>query len=187
MRRACSYITPTRSSKVQQGQEAEKNYWCQGQTIQHDNLQASLCSGLRANNQEIWDNGFIQYTDSKSAIVFLIASLIKSHQSELTHRLSRMWYRMSNKSQNFINQITIKERCAGFYKVMLDEINKDQNPLLPIPAPWPVLEDGDMPGDLTEHYWIPKVATVRNLTSWLAKNLEDPALRVSVQSLSVDG
>ena len=186
-RSARSYITPTRSSKARQGHEAEKNYWRQGQTIQHDDLQASLYPGLRADDQEIWDNGFIQYTDGKSAIVSLIASLSKSHQSELAHRLSRMWYRTSNKNQNFINQITVKERRTGFYKAMLDEINKDQNPPLPVPAPQPVLEDGDTPGNLTEHYWIPKAATVRNLTSWLAENEEDPALRVSVQPSSVDG
>ena len=141
MRSACSYITPTRSSKAQQGHEAVKTYWCQGQTIQHVDLQDALYPRLRANDQEIWDNGFVQYPDSKSAIITLIASLIKSHQSKLAHHLSRMWYRMSNKNCNFIDQITRKERCTWFYRVMLDEINKGQ---VNLPAPQPILEDGDL-------------------------------------------
>ena len=91
---------------------------------------------------------------------------------------------MSNKNRNFIDQITVKERRTWFYRVMLDEINKGQ---VNLPAPQPILEDGDLLGNPSEHYWIPKVVTVRNLTSWLAKNQGDPALRVSVQSSSVDG
>ena len=117
----------------------------------------------------------------------LIASLNRSQQSELAHRLSRMWYRMSNKNRNFIGQITIKERHTWFYKTMRDELIKGQNTPVPLPAPQPVREEEDTPGDPSQRYWIPKAATVRDLTSWLAKNRGDPALRVSVHPLPVVG
>jgi hypothetical protein len=72
---------------------------------------------------------------------------------------------------------------------MMEEINKGQKPHVPVPTPQPGLEDeGDTPDGPSEHYWIPKAVTVRDLTSWLVTNQGDPALRVSVCSfLSVVG
>ena len=61
---------------------------------------------------------------------------------------------------------------------MLEEINK--GPSDPVPAPQPDLDDGDTPSDPSERYYLPKAATVRDLTGWLAENQGDPALRVSV-------
>ena len=99
-------------------------------------------------------------------------------QSELAHRLSKMWYRTSNRNRNFVSQITAKESRTRFYTAMLEEINKGAPD--PVTAPEPDLEDGDTPSDPGERYRIPKAATVRDLTGWLAENQGDPALRVSV-------
>ena len=110
-----------------------------------------------------------------------IVLLNKSQQSELAHRLSKMWYRVSNKNRAFINQITSRECRTRFYCAMLEEINKEQNPPASVPESQPRLNNGDTPSHSSERYWIPKAATVKDLTSWLVENRGDPALRVSVR------
>jgi hypothetical protein len=73
-----------------------------------------------------------------------------------------------------------------YYKAMMEAINKGQSRPDSVPTPRPDCDDkGDTPGDPSKHYWIPKAATVRDLTSWLAEHQGDPCLRVSVRSLSV--
>ena len=63
---------------------------------------------------------------------------------------------------------------------MLEEINKEQNPPTSVPESQPCLDNGDTPSRSSEQYWIPKAATVKDLTSWLVENWGDPALHVSV-------
>ena len=81
---------------------------------------------------------------------------------------------MSNKNRDFVKQMTDKETCARFYDEMMDAINKNLNPPIPMPSPQP-----DAQSSLNEHYYIPKSVTVRDLASWLSENQGDPALRVS--------
>lgn len=81
---------------------------------------------------------------------------------------------MSNKNRDFVKQMTDKETRARFYDEMMDAINKNLNPPIPVPSPQP-----DAQSSLNEHYYIPKSATVRDLAGWLSENQGDPALRVS--------
>jgi hypothetical protein len=117
----------------------------------------------------------------------MIASLNWSQQSELAHRLSKMWFRISNKNYGFISQITMKETRTQFYASMQEEIKKGQNP--PVPGTTRLQadpEDGeDTPNNPSEHYSIPKCVTTRDITSWLVENQGDPALQVSDRPLSV--
>jgi hypothetical protein len=108
------------------------------------------------------------------------------------HCLSKIWYRMSNKNQGFIRQITVKEMRTRHYREMCQELAKGQtmhtpdtrnvhqeatsNPHSPTA---PASEDVS-PGDPTERYQIAKThASSYNIGEWLHQNQGDPALRVS--------
>ncbi|KAH9003209.1 hypothetical protein EDB86DRAFT_2799659, partial [Lactarius hatsudake] len=103
---------------------------------------------------------------------------------ELAHRLSKMWYRSSNRNRGFVGQITSKESRTRFYTAMLAELEKGQpesppnsetRPQSPQP-PHPEVED-DAPSNPSERYWMSKSsAIVRDLTKWLIDNRNDPAL-----------
>ncbi|KAH9039665.1 hypothetical protein EDB85DRAFT_2141171 [Lactarius pseudohatsudake] len=107
--------------------------------------------------------------------------------SELAHRLSKMWYRSSNRNRGFIGQITSKESRTRFYAAMLAELEKGQNPpnseTRPQSPQPPRPEDGDdAPSNPSERYWMSKSsATVRDLTEWLIDNRNDPALHAFKQ------
>ncbi|KAH9167309.1 hypothetical protein EDB89DRAFT_2075020 [Lactarius sanguifluus] len=81
--------------------------------------------------------------------------------SELAHRLSKMWYRSSNKNRGFIGQITSKESRTRFYAAMLAELEKGQSPpnsetrpQSPQP-PRPEVGD-DALSNPSERYWMSK-------------------------------
>jgi hypothetical protein len=105
-------------------------------------------------------------------------------QSELAHRLSKLWFRLSNRNRDFVSQIANKESCTRYYATLLKDLTEAQvpptseaTPLEPNPADG---EDGRYkPGD---RYWMSKKhATSRNLTEWLIENKTDRALHVSVK------
>ena len=58
---------PTRASKPRQGENTEKDQCREGQAVQYEHLQDPLYTRLCRYDPEVWDDGFIQYPDSKSA------------------------------------------------------------------------------------------------------------------------
>ncbi|KAH9018100.1 hypothetical protein EDB85DRAFT_1874003 [Lactarius pseudohatsudake] len=87
--------------------------------------------------------------------------------SELAHRLSKMWYRTSNKNRGFIGQIASKESRTRFYAAMFEDKTST--------ATTRRREDGLR--NPSERYWMPKMyASCRNLTEWLIDNQADHAL-----------
>ncbi|KAH9012682.1 hypothetical protein EDB84DRAFT_1278570, partial [Lactarius hengduanensis] len=101
--------------------------------------------------------------------------------SELAHRLSKMWYRTSNKNRGFIGQIASKESRTQFYAAMFEELAASSAAAPSTPEarhPQPQPEDGeDGLRNPSERYWMPKTyASCRNLTEWLIDNQADRAL-----------
>ncbi|KAH9025567.1 hypothetical protein EDB84DRAFT_1564035 [Lactarius hengduanensis] len=110
--------------------------------------------------------------------------------SELTHRLSKMWYRMSNKNHRYIQQIADRESRNRFYTAMCEELSKGQVPSAsvsgneledagPPPIAHPPLQHEEAsPTDPGERYWMPKTdASTWDLGDWLYQRRGDPALR----------
>ncbi|KAH9026768.1 hypothetical protein EDB85DRAFT_1821615, partial [Lactarius pseudohatsudake] len=110
--------------------------------------------------------------------------------SELTHRLSKMWYRMSNKNRRYIQQIADRESRNRFYTAMCEELSKGQVPSAsvsgnelegagPPPIAHPPLQHEEAsPTDPGERYWMPKTdASTWDLGDWLYQHRGDPALR----------
>ncbi|KAH9017840.1 hypothetical protein EDB84DRAFT_1566683 [Lactarius hengduanensis] len=108
--------------------------------------------------------------------------------SELTHRLSKVWYRMSNKNRGFLRQITNKEIRTRFYDTMCQELAKDRTTSTPTtvgsPHLHPAPESEDVPSsDPSERYQMPKAySSIQDLGEWLHENRGDPALRVSLRT-----
>jgi hypothetical protein len=110
-------------------------------------------------------------------------------QSELAHRLSKMWYALSNKNKKFVAQVANKENRARFYrdlKKRLDDTRGGGDEQAPGAAASASERTQHITGDddlqLTdpkERYHIGTRATIQHdLLSWLHDNLQDPAFKV---------
>ena len=103
-------------------------------------------------------------------------------QSELAHRLSKMWYRLSNRTRGFVGQITNRESRTRFYDDMLKNLSEAQeSSTSEVTRPDPRMEDrDDMQDHWDEQYWMSKKRhTHTDLTQWLIENKSDRALKVS--------
>ncbi|KAH9161682.1 hypothetical protein EDB89DRAFT_2029564 [Lactarius sanguifluus] len=104
--------------------------------------------------------------------------------SELAHRLSKMWYRSSNKNRDFIRQVANKESRTRFYATMLEVLAQGQSPSTPATlftnsCERPNSRDEEAtPNNPSVRYQMSKSsATSRDLTWWLLENQDDRALR----------
>jgi hypothetical protein len=107
-------------------------------------------------------------------------------QSELAHRLSKMWFRLSNRNRSFVSQIANRESHTRFYAKMLKNLTKAQVPSTS-KATHPESDPGDGENGQDKpnnHYWMSKRhAASRNLTEWLVENEANHALKVSLGPL----
>jgi hypothetical protein len=103
-------------------------------------------------------------------------------QSELAHRFSKIWFKLSNRNHGFVKQIADKESHTRYYANMLEGLTEALGAsTFEATHPEPKPEDGENRQDkLDDQYWMSKKHTTsKDLTEWLIENKADCALNVS--------